>query len=222
MNEKHETLARSPLFRDIAAANKAALLHCLEAKTQTYKKGELVLLSGDPLRHIGFVLSGGVKIIREDAEGNSAIIAELGAAEVFGEAFACAGVDISPISVLSSEDSEVLWINFRKVLGTCRNACSFHSQLIENMLRLIAEKNLLLSQKMDILSKRSTREKLLAFFDAQGAGEKQFAVPFTREEMAQYLCVDRSAMSGELSKMRNEGLIRYKKNAFEILRTSTD
>jgi CRP-like cAMP-binding protein len=163
------------------------------------------------------VLSGSARVIKEDENGNVMILTELAASELFGEAFACAGIEQSPVTVLAAEDSEILCIDYKKITSSCSSACGFHSKLIENMLKIIAEKNLLLNQKIEILSKRTTREKLLAFFDAQRGAAKKFSIPYNREELAHYLCVDRSAMSGELCKMRDEGLLKFHKNKFEIL-----
>lgn len=162
-------------------------------------------------------MSGGVKIIKEDISGNVTIFAELGISELFGEVFACAGIDHSPVTVQASADSEVLFIKYKKIITTCSSVCGFHSKLIENMLRLIAKKNLMLNQKIEILSGRTTREKLFMFFDMQRGVAKRFVIPYNREDMPHYLCVDRSAMSNELCKMRDEGLIKFNKSEFEIL-----
>ena len=103
------------------------------------------------------------------------------------------------------------------MIQTCKNACVFHHKLTENMLKILAQKNLMLNQKIEVLSKRTTREKLLCFFDLQRGGCKQFTLPFNREQLAKYLCVDRSAMSNELCKMRDDGLIRFEKNRIQVL-----
>ena len=207
----------NPLWRGIGYTDFESMIRCVEAQTQSFNKDDFVFLSGDAVNHIGFILSGGVKIIKESMEGNITILAKLGVPDLFGEVFACAGLDHSPVSVQASEKCEMLFINYRKIITSCSSACVFHSRLIENMLRLIAQKNLLLNQKMDILSKRTTRERLSLFFDLERGMAKKFTIPYNREEMAHYLCVDRSAMSNELCKMRDEGLIRFQKNVFEIL-----
>jgi len=217
MNDLRCAIATNPLFDEIDPRDARAMLACIDAKTKAYKKDEILMMTGDPIGRIGLVVSGRVQVIREDVNGNSVILTELAASEIFGEAFACAGVQTSPVTVEASEDSEILWLDFRKVIRTCQKACSFHARLIENMLKLIAGKNLMLNQKLEIISKRSTREKLLAYFDAKRGAAKQFSIPFNREELARYLCVDRSAMSHELSKMQEDGLIRFYKNSFTIL-----
>ena len=190
----------------------------MDAKTRGYNKGEIILLSGDRVDHIGLIISGSVKIIKEDMDGNASILTELGASEIFGEVFACAGISQSPVTIQASEASEILFIDYKKIITTCPSACPFHARLIENMLKLIAVKNLMLNQKIEILSKRTTREKLFYYFDLQRGAASKFSIPFNREELARYLCVDRSAMSNELCKMRDEGLLRFYKNTFELLK----
>ena len=174
-------------------------------------------MSGDAVNFVGMILSGSVQIIKEDPDGRVAILTELSISDIFGEVFACAGISHSPVTIQASEDSEILFIDYNKIITSCSSACPFHARLIENMLKLIAVKNLLLNQKIEILSKRTTKEKLLCYFDLQRGAARKFNIPFNREELARYLCVDRSAMSNELCKMRDEGLIRFIKNTFEIL-----
>lgn len=217
MKKIFEVIKDNPLFDGIAFSDFEKMLDCLSAKTISYKKDDVILLTGDSVRQPGLVLSGSLKIIKEDINGNISIITEVGPSEIFAEVFACAGVSHSPVTILAVEDCNILFLDFNKVTTVCSSACKFHSTLIQNMLKLIAAKTLMLNQKIDILSKRSTREKLLCYFDYQRGAAKKFSVPFNREELASYLCVDRSAMSNELSKMQNEGLIRYKKNLFEVL-----
>jgi len=206
----------NPLFNGIGYSEFEQMLRCIDAGTKTFVKGEYLLLSGDLIDYIGLILSGSVRVIKEDVDGNAAILTELAAPEIFGEVFACAGVAHSPVTVQASGDCEVLYLNYRKVISSCSSACHFHSRLIENMLESIAKKTMLMSEKIEILSKRTTREKLLAFFDFQRGAAKKFAIPYNREELARYLCVDRSAMSNELGKMRDEGLLSFHKNVFEL------
>ncbi|MCL1982352.1 MAG: Crp/Fnr family transcriptional regulator [Clostridiales bacterium] len=216
MKKVFEAATKNPLFQGIAFRDFENMLNCLSATRVCYKKDDVVLLSGDTVKFVGLVLSGSVQVIREDIDGRVMLLNELGVSEIFGEVFACAGVNHSPVTVQAKEDAEILLVNYKKIITSCTAACPFHTRLIENMLKLIAAKSLVLNQRIEILSKRTTREKLLAFFDMQRGAAKKFTIPFNREELAQYLCVDRSAMSSELSKMRNEGLMSFSKNAFEI------
>ena len=217
MKKAFNSAKSNPLFNGIAFSDFERMLECLSARTAMFKKGDVILLSGDAVSFVGLIMSGGVKIVKEDADGRVAILAELSVSDIFGEALACAGVSHSPVTVEATGDAEILFIDYRRIISSCSSACPFHARLIENMLGLLAKKNLMLTQKIEILSKRTTREKLMCYFDAQRGPAKAFAIPFNREELAHFLCVDRSAMSGELCRMRDEGLIRFRKNVFEVM-----
>ena len=217
MKKIFETLKDNILFRGIAFSDFESMLNCLSAKTSRYEKDEVILMSGNTINFVGLILSGSVRIIKEDIDGHIDILADLGVSEVFGETFACAGISQSPVTIQASDDTEIMFIDYKRIITSCTAACPFHAKLIENMLSLVAAKNLMLNQKIDILSKRTTREKLMCFFDTQRGVAKKFTIPFNRDEMAHYLCVDRSAMSNELCKMRDAGMIKFKRNEFEIL-----
>lgn len=217
MKEIYEAAKSNQLFNGIGYNDFENMLRCIEARTHSYKKDEIIFMSGDAVSFVGLILRGSAKIIKEDADGNITILTELKETDLFGEVFACAAVKHSPVTVQASEFSEILLINYKKIITSCSSACGFHSKLIENMLRLLAQKNLMLNQKIEILSKRTTREKLVMFLDTQRGAANKFTIPYNREELARYLCVDRSAMSNELCKMRDEGLIKFNKNAFEIM-----
>jgi len=226
-----EAVKSNPLFQGIGFSDFESMLSCLSARTAEYKKdgiillsgdtvnfvGLIFLLSGDTVNFVGLILSGSVKVIKEDIDGNITILTELSIADIFGEVFACASITHSPVTVQAAEDTEILFIDYRKIITSCSVACQFHTRLIENMLKLLAQKNLLLNQKIEIISKRTTRDKLLCFFDYQRNGTRKFSIPYNREELARYLCVDRSAMSNELCKMRDDGIIKFQKNTFEII-----
>ena len=212
-----EAIKNSPLFDGFAFSDFEKMSVCLSARQVTYRKGETILFPGEDVSSVGLVFSGSAKIIREDSDGHISILAELAVSDIFGEVLAFAGVSKSPVTVKASGETGVLFIDCQKIITTCTSACVFHAKLIRNMLGLIARKNLLLNRKIEILSKRTTLEKLLCFLDAHRGEEATFTISFNREELAQYLCVDRSALSNELSKMRRAGLIDFQKNTFTIL-----
>ncbi len=214
-----ESLQTSPLFSGIAADDIPKLLSCLSAREQSFGRGEYVFRAGENAGGVGIVLSGGVNVAQEDFWGNRSILARIEPGGLFGEAFSCARVEKLPVSVAATADSRVLLIDYAKIVGYCPSTCQFHARLIENMLGILAQKNVMLTEKMEFLSRRSTREKLLAYLSAQAArrGRSSFAIPFSRQELADYLCVDRSAMSAELGKMSRDGLVRFNKNKFELL-----
>jgi len=207
------------LFERISDIDLENMLNCLDAKLCVYEKDNMIFLTGDAISKVGIVLSGSVQVIKEDFLGNRTVLVQLSSGDIFGETFACAGVTKSPVTVLAVTGCEVLLVDYKKIITTCSSACIFHTRLIENMLKLLAKKNLMLNQKIELISKRTTREKLMSYFTIQMDKSKsnRFITSFTRHELADFLCVDRSAMSRELSKMRDEGLLTFKGNQFEIL-----
>lgn len=212
-----ESVKDNLLFQGIAFHDFETMLRCMESRVRNYEKEDTILLAGDSVESVGILVCGAAHILKEDREGRQSILTELGPGDLFGETFACSGIAHSPVSVVAQGKCAVLFINYKKIITACSSACAFHSKLIENMLFLLAKKNLLLNQKIEILSKRSIRERLLLCFDLHRNGKKQFTLPYNREALAAYLCVDRSALSAEISKMRQEGLLRCHKNEFELL-----
>lgn len=179
------------LFDGIAPEDIDSMLSCLKAKIIRYKKGSAVFLEGDPAGNVGIVLSGKVHIVREDYYGNRNIVAIVSTGEMFGEVFACAGTDLMPVSVFAEEISEIMFIDLRSITTTCGQGCEFHGVIIRNLLRIVSEKNLILNRKIDFLSKRSTREKLLSYLSAQAKRTRsaEFSIPFNRQELADFpLC----------------------------------
>lgn len=217
MNYILET-SKSPLFSGISKADVEKLMDCLSAKVRKYEKNSFIFNAGQALDAIGLVIGGRVHVVKEDFWGNRTIIAQFGPGELFGEAFSYAKVDTIPVSVVAAEKAIVILFDHRKITKMCPVACEFHNRLVENMLGIIAEKNMGLTQKIDHITKKTTREKLLSFLseNALKAGSNSFSIPFNRQEMADYLSVDRSAMSHELSKMRDEGMIKFSKSYFKL------
>lgn len=209
----------SPLFSGIAPEERKALLGCITYRIAQIKKGEIISFEEEQIREIGLVLSGSVDIIKEDIWGNKTLLLRLGKDEMFGETFACGEDNISVVTFFASENAEILFLPFYRVMHNCTMACVFHHRLIENMVRIIAKKNRDYMQKIEILSKRSIREKILSYLSiqAQVQNARYFELPLGRVELAEYLCVDRSALTRELAKMKQDGLIDYDRNCFRIL-----
>lgn len=208
-------LAQSLLFQGVSQGDLPHLIKCLEPKEVTYPKDYTIIEEGDLLDELAVILSGSVSIVRHDFWGNRTLVAKLGSGEVFAETIACmAGKSVA--SVITDEKTVVLFLGVKQIITTCPSSCTFHHTIIENMIKLLAHKNLSLMQKMNHITKRTTREKLLSFFSEQAIdrGTKEFIIPFDRQQLADYLCVDRSAMSSELGKMKHDGLIEYNKNSF--------
>ncbi len=212
-------LQKCPLFRGIDPAELPVLLECLGAKTVTAEKRQTVLREGAPARFVGVVLKGGVQILQEDYFGNRSILGLAETGELFGESFACAGTDSLPVSVVAARDSVLLLVDCRRVLSPCEKACGFHRTILSNLMQIMARKNLAFHQKIQITSRRTTREKLLAYLNVQAKvhGSAAFSIPFDRQELADYLGVERSGLSTEIGRLRAEGILECQKNHFILL-----
>ena len=209
-------LSQVPLFDGINEAELSGMLNCLNARESTYKKQDIILLEGQSVSSVGIVLSGKVQIVKEDYTGNRNIMVEIEPGNLFAEAYSCVKTNHLPITAISVRGSTILWVDYNRIISTCTSACKFHTRLIENMLRIIAANNILLSQKIEHISKRTTREKLLSYLSDQSIrrGSNEFDIPFNRQELADYLCVDRSAMSNALCKLQDEGILTFSLNHF--------
>ncbi len=194
------------------------MLACLNVQKKTYKKKDVVMLEGQKVSAVGIVLAGKVQIIKEDFTGNRTILSEAAQGQLFAESFSCVQTDKLPVTVISAAESEILWVDYQRIISTCSSVCKFHLKLIENMLKILATKNIMLNKKIEHLSKRTTREKLLSYLSDQAAqyGSNEFDIPFSRQELADYLSVDRSAMSNELSKLQNEGVLQFHLKHFSL------
>lgn len=206
------------LFNGINPDERKAMLGCIGYHIGTFKKGDIVAFEEEHIKEIGVVMSGSVDMIKEDIWGNKTMLVRMGKDEVFGETFACGSDQLSVVTFVVSEDAQILFVAFDRVMRSCTMACAHHHKLIENMVRIIADKNQNLIRKVEVVSKRTIREKLLAYLSiqAQTQDSRYFEIPLGRVELADYLCVDRSALTRELAKMREEGIIDYDKNCFRM------
>ena len=212
-------LQTCPLFGGIRQEDLSGMLGCLGARTVEKKKGQIIFREGDTTNFVGIVLTGAVQLVREDYYGNRSIVAHIGPRQLFGEAYAFAGTQALPVSVIADEDSAILLLDSRRITTCCSHACVFHSQVIFNLLHLVAENNLVLHQKIQITSKRTTREKLMAylFMQAKLHNSSSFTIPYDRQALADFLEVDRSGLSAEISKLRSEGVLQCEKSNFRLL-----
>lgn len=213
-------LANTQLFFGISEEELIRLLQCLSIKKKTYGPGEAIWLAGQKTGQIGMVLEGRCRVTREDYLGQRTIVAELVPGELFGEVFACAAewVGELPVSVYAGSVSTILFLEYQDLVSNCSAACESHTRLIKNMLSVLASKNLMLNRRLEHLCKRTTREKVLSYLTEQAASAKSriFTIPFNRQELADYLCVERSALSAVLSKLRKQGVIDFWKNQFTL------
>lgn len=220
MEKYFDLLMTSSLFGGIEREDLGSLLGCLQAQILTAEKGEPVFLEGDKAGFVGLVLEGSVQIVRDDYYGSRSVIALAERGDIFAEAFACADVEYMPVSGYCLQNCRILMLSCRKMLTVCSNACRFHNQLVKNLLQVVARKSLNLSQKIQFMSQRTTRQKLLAYLSDQAkkAGSREFTIPLDRQALADYLGVERSAMSAELSKLRKEGVLETKGSRFTLLK----
>lgn len=214
-----QILQKNVLFSNIDLESIDKMLCCLDGRREVFGKGETMLGMGQPVRRFGIVLAGSAQVEQQDFWGNRTILTHLEPGDMFAEAFCCVGVLESPVNVVALKQCEVLWLSYQRMVGTCRESCWYHDQLIQNMMKVLAGKNIRLTRKIEHMGKRSTREKLLSYLSDQAreAGENQFEIPFDRQQLADYLNVERSAMSSVLGQLKDEGIIDFQKNRFELL-----
>ena len=221
MRDFTEALQRCLLFQDVSPQDLHAMLGCLNGRTVAFDRGGVILAAEDPADQVGIVLEGEVRVVRDDCFGNRAIQAQLAPGELFGEAFACAGVERLPVTVEGAAPGQVLLIQLQRIMEPCCNACEFHQRMIMNLLRAMAARNLQLNRRLEVASQRSIRERLMTYLlqQARQARSSRFTIPFDRQGLADYLCVDRSALSAEIGRLRREGVLESERSSFTLLNT---
>lgn len=219
MKQYIKLLKNTYMFNGINESEIEGMLKCLNARTMLYKKNEYILRNGETVNSIGMVLEGLALVEKEDIWGNRTIISEISPGSLYAESYACLSKLPAEISVIASDNTTVMLFDIRRILTTCSSSCGFHTKLIQNLLYTIAQKNVLLTKKMEYISKKTIKEKLLAYLssEAMKAGSPTFNIPFNRQELADFLSVDRSALSSEISRLQKKGIISCRKNAFTIL-----
>lgn len=204
------------LFENIEDNNILELLKCIGLKTKTFKKETFIIKSGSKIDFLGVILDGNAQILKKDILKKQNVIENLKVNDIFGHNIVCLGINKSPVDIVAKTKCEVLFIPFEKVMTPCEKLCKYHLQLIKNLMKMVSKKNSVLNDKLEIIEQKTTREKILALLENYKT-EGEFSIPYTREEMAKFLCVDRSAMSRELCKMRDEGILIFNKNRFKLL-----
>ena len=212
-------LSKTALFQGSTAEETEKILSCLRAEEKHYKKEEIICHMGDTVTSLGVVISGSVLIENDDIWGNRSILDRVGPGQIFAETYACVPGEKLMVNVTAAEDTVILFLNVGRIIRSCPNSCSYHIKLIRNLLSISAQKNLNLSRRIFNTSSKTIRGRLLSYLSDQAVqkGKQQFDIPFNRRQLADYLGVDRSAMSNELSKMQRDGLIRVERNHFELL-----
>lgn len=207
----------APLFLGLEEAEIASIITCFKGRFATYPKGQAVLSLGDPVTFMGTLSTGKLAIFKQDIEGNRSLLGHIGPGEHFAEVFAFSGTSLMPVSVVAEEKSEVLLLPKEHFLPTCAEGCPFHHRLLQNLLHILSSKALALQSRMGFLGEKTLRQKILACLAHFSKGSKSpFIIPFNRQQLADYLCVDRSALSRGLSSLKKEGLIDYHKNVFTL------
>ena len=224
MKEFFPVLHMAALFSGISDEELAAMLSCLGARIDTFPKGSRLLRAGEAVEEVGLVLAGSALIVQEDIWGNRNILSKTGPGQTFAEVFACAPGAVLNVSVEAESAVTVMFLHIKRVLSVCPSACSHHSRIIRNLLGELAEKNLRLNEKLTHMGQRTTRAKLMSYFsaEAQRRGGYEFDIPFSRQQLADYLGVERSGLSLELGKMRDEGLLDFHKSHFLLKAPETD
>lgn len=218
MKDFFPVIRSSAFFSGISEEELAAMLSCLRAETRDFPKGAFLLRAGDPVNSIGLVLAGSVLILQEDIWGNRHILSKAGAGQTFAAAVACAPGSVMPVSVMADMPVTILLLDVKRVLEVCPSGCAHHSRVIRNLLGELAEKNLRFSEKLTHMGQRTTRAKLMSYLsaEAQRVGKQEFDIPFSRQQLADYLAVERSGLSLELGKMKKDGLLTFRKNHFTV------
>lgn len=212
-------LKKTQLFSGVNDDEIETMLSCLQAEFQTYKKGEYIIRQGEPITRIMILLRGKSNIQHDDYWGNRSIVNVITPGEMFGESYIAPDSSALLNDVFSVEDTEVVFIDPKRIITVCSSSCKFHSKIVQNMFFAISEKNRKLVQKIGYMAKRTTKDKLINYLSDEAARQKSstITIPFNRQQLADFLSVDRSAMSNELCKMRDEGLIEFEKNVFKLI-----
>ena len=207
-----------PLFAGCSREEIRQMLGCLGASEQQFDAGQMLLAAGSPVERMGLVLEGGVHIQISDVWGNVSILDRAGPGQMFAETYACLPGQRLMVDVVAAQPTRALFLQAGELLSPCRESCGCHHRLIANLLTVSAQKNLALSRRIFHTAPKTIRGRLLSYlsYQARQAGSREFAIPFDRQQLADYLGVERSALSAELGKMQREGLLQTKKNHFSL------
>ena len=212
-------LTECALFHGLREAQIREMLPCLSARQSRFRRGQFLLRAGDRVAFAGILLSGEAEVLQEDFWGNRNIMARITQGGIFAESFACTGEKLT-VGAEAESECEIMRLKVGHVLGSCPKSCAGHSKLVGNLISELARKNLNFNSKLGHMGKRTTREKLLSYLSAQAmkSGKNEFDISFDRQQLADYLCVDRSAMSAQLCALRDEGILKFRKNHFVLNR----
>lgn len=220
MEKYLELISKASLFSNIKSDDIPKVLELMGAKATEFKKDEPIFREGEPVEVAGIILMGSAELRKEDYHGNRSLLQTLNTGQMFGEALCCTEAEIYPVGIYAAENTIILFFDCKGIMGQRLIKSPYYCTILKNLLHIIAQKNLILRSKINLLSKRTTREKIMAFLlsESRKAGSNEFDISFDRQRLADYLGVERSAMSAEISKLRNEGIITANKNHFSIIK----
>lgn len=212
-------LKRTKLFSGIGEEEIGLMLNCLQARVNSFTKGEYIFRQGEYIQDVAILVSGSLHMQKDDYWGNHSIINVINCGEMFCESYVTPDSYAILNDIVAVEDSVVIFFNINRILTSCSSACKFHTLVIQNLFFAISDKNRKLMQKISHISKRTTRDKLMSYLSEESKkhNNSTFEIPFNRQQLADFLSVDRSAMSNELGKMRDDGLLIFDKNKFTLL-----
>jgi CRP-like cAMP-binding protein len=212
-------LSHTTLFSGLAPGDISALLECLGARRVRYAKDALIITEGELVTEFGVMLSGRGRSIIWDASDKLFTITHLSEGSEIGAMLAASPGHESPVSVQTTEDCEVLLIPYDRLVARCKSACPRHEALLRNYIAIVAEKGLFLHERMSCLVKPSVRDKIMTYLQrvSRERQSRTFDIPLDRKAMSEYLNVERSALSRELSSMKRDGLIDYHRSSFKLL-----
>lgn len=208
----------SSLFAGMSEGETAQMLACLAGRRAECSAGFFLAHEGECVRELGLLVRGRLQAAAQDIWGNTSILETVEPGQLFLETYACRPENPLPFSVSALEDSAVLFFDMNRLLHTCKSACVFHERLIQNLLFEMAGKNMRLAGHIFCLGRRSIRERLLGYLSQEAKKQRSayFTIPFSRQQLADYLCVDRSALSKEMSRMKKEGLLDFERSRFYL------
>jgi len=212
-------LRNNPFFKGLTDHEILSILHCVNATVISKERDSYIFRAGDSTKVMGLVVSGCVLVMQEDLWGHRNILSKCHVGDFFGEPYAASPGAVLNISVVADENCEIIFLNIQRLLVTCPTACEHHQKLIRNLVSVLANKILLLNNKITHVGKRTTRDKVLSYLSAESLRHSSlsFDIPFDRQQLADYLCIDRAAMSTEISKLQKEGFIKTNRNHFELM-----
>ena len=219
LEKYYNQIKNSPVFFGMSDDELKGLLECFNARVRKYEKEEMIIRQGDIISNIYLILDGAVNIEKDSYWGRRIIISRLGKNENLALSFVGSKNVESSVDAITVDETLVLILGYEKCTSMCQNACTRHKVLINNLFQILSKENIELIQKIENVSQKTIRDKLLTYLsnEAQKNHSNNFNIKFNRQDLADYLNVDGSAMSFELSKLQKEGLLKYNKNNFELL-----